>query len=150
MKSVQQLLHETADERAAAIDAFFAAVARGDAEVAYARMSSVFRLLFTLPAFRFHLEQDTSLAGYVGLQVREERLDAQPSDLAILDLANFGDATPDESWEAEHVFEEYLTCPHVAVRGVAELADGRLVHFQAATLLEAGGWRIKGYQVEQA
>ncbi|GIW06721.1 MAG: hypothetical protein KatS3mg060_1526 [Dehalococcoidia bacterium] len=145
----QRLLAATAKDRAAVVDSFFASAARGDAEAAYARMSSVFQMLFTLPAFRVHLEHDSTLAGYRRLDVLEERLDAQPSDLAILDLANFGDSTPSDNWEAERLFEEYLTCPHVIMRGVAELSGGRSARFQAAVLLERTGWRLKGYQLDE-
>ncbi len=143
-------LAETAGDRAAALHAFLAALARGDAEDAYGRMSSVFRMLFTLPAFRAHLEQETVLVAYRSLTVEDERLDAAPSDLAILDLANFGDAAPEESWEAEALFEEYLRAPHVSVRGVVELAGGRRARFQAAVLLERAGWRVKGYQLDES
>ncbi|MCS6801247.1 MAG: hypothetical protein RMM58_05460 [Chloroflexota bacterium] len=148
MSSNWLLLAEGASARAAMLDAFFAAVARGDAEEAYARMSSVFRMLFTLLAFRSYLEQDRSLAGYVCLEVLEERLERQPSDLALLDLASFGDTVPEDNRETERLIEEYLASPHVAVQGMVVFADGRRERFQAAMLLEGTGWRIKGFQFD--
>lgn len=148
MNEVDIRLVETSASRAAALDAFFGAVARGDVEGAYARMSSVFRMLFTLPAFRAHLEQESTLTEYRGVAVEDERVDQQPSDLAILDLASFGDSTPDESPETERLFTEYLTSVHVALRGTLELRDGQRARFQAAMLLEGDSWRVKGYQVD--
>jgi hypothetical protein len=149
MNQSEARLVETAVARAAALDAFFAAVARGDAEGAYSQMSSVFRMLFTLPTFRMYLEQETTLTGYRAVVVEEERVDQQPSDLAILDLASFGDSTPDESPECERVIDEYLTSVHVGLRGTIELAGGERARFQAAMLLEGDRWRVKGYQLEE-
>ncbi|MFN8535396.1 MAG: hypothetical protein U0556_17800 [Dehalococcoidia bacterium] len=140
-------LNDTRSERQAAVDAFFAAVASGDAETAYGLMSSVFRLLFTLPAFRLHLEQDESLPGYLSHEPTEERIDAPPHDLALLELASFGDAVPDEAWQAEQVFDDYLQAMHVASRGVLRYGDGRTARFSAALVRESAGWRLKGYEV---